>query len=128
LKTLIDSHALIWGTVEPHRLSKTARHLFANPGRDLIVSIASLWEITIKMANGKLTSLGASIADVVLALRIKEVEMLPVRPSHLVRLESLPLHHRDPFDRLLVAQAIEENLAILTDDLQIRRYPVKVVW
>jgi PIN domain nuclease of toxin-antitoxin system len=128
LKTLIDSHALIWGTVEPDRLSKTARQLFANPGRDLVVSIVSLWEITIKMANGKLVPLGASIADVILALRIKEVEMLPLHTSHLVRLESLPLHHRDPFGRLLVAQAIEENLAILTDDRHIRRYPVKAVW
>lgn len=128
MKTLLDSHALIWSTVEPDRLSKNARQFFTKPGQELIVSIASLWEITIKMANGKLTSLGASIEDLIAALRTRRVELLPIRTSHLIRLQSLPYHHRDPFDRLLVAQAIEENLAILTDDAHIRLYPVKAVW
>jgi PIN domain nuclease of toxin-antitoxin system len=128
LKILLDSHAFIWSTVEPHRLSKTARRFFTTPGHELIVSIASLWEITIKMARGKLIPLGASIEDVVDALRRGGIALLPVHTSHLVQLESLPLHHRDPFDRLLIAQAIEENLTILTDDTHFRRYPVKTVW
>ena len=94
----------------------------------MIVSIVSLWEMTIKMAQGKLAPMGASIEDVVDALHTRGIEILPVRTSHLIRLESLPLHHRDPVDRLLIAQAIEENLAVLTDDAQFRRYPVKAVW
>lgn len=72
--------------------------------------------------------MGASIADVVDALHTRSIEILPIRTAHLLRLETLPLHHRDPFDRLLIAQAIEENLAILTDDSLFRSYPVKTVW
>lgn len=128
MNVLIDSHALIWGTVEPDRLSRTAKHLLADGAHTRIVSMVSLWEITIKMANGKLIPLGASIQDVIEALHSKGVQILPIREAHLIRLESLPHHHRDPFDRLLIAQAIEENLAILTDDAHFRRYPVKTVW
>ncbi|HUY80213.1 MAG TPA: type II toxin-antitoxin system VapC family toxin [Acidobacteriaceae bacterium] len=128
MNVLIDSHALIWGTVEPDRLSKTAERLMADGAHNRVVSMASLWEITIKMANGKLVSLGASIQHVMEALRSNGVQILPVRASHLIRLESLPHHHRDPFDRLLIAQAIEEDLAILTDDAHFRRYPVKTIW
>ena len=84
--------------------------------------------MTIKMARGKLIPMGASIADVIAALQSRGVTLLSIHTSHLIRLESLPLHHRDPFDRLLIAQAIEENLAILTDDAHFRRYPVKIVW
>lgn len=72
--------------------------------------------------------MGASIEDVVDALRTRGIGIIPIHTAHLIRLESLPLHHRDPFDRLLIAQAIEENLAILTDDAHFRRYPVKTVW
>lgn len=128
MRLLLDSHALIWSTVEPHRLSRRAHQFFVTPGNELIVSIVSLWEMTIKMAQGKLAPMGASIEDVVDALHTRGIEILPVRTAHLIRLETLPLHHRDPFDRLLIAQAIEENLAVLTDDTHFRRYPVKAVW
>ena len=128
MKILLDSHALIWSTVEPDRLYRHARQFFVTPGSELIVSMVSLWEITIKMAQGKLAPMGASIEDVVDALHTRAIQILPIRTAHLVRLESLPLHHRDPFDRLLIAQAMEEGLAILTDDTYFRKYPIKTVW
>ncbi len=128
MNVLIDSHALIWGTVEPDRLSRTAKQLLVDRMHTRIVSMVSLWEITIKMANGKLIPLGASIQDVVQALHSNGAQILPIRTVHFIRLESLPLHHRDPFDRLLIAQAIEEDLVILTDDAHFRRYPVKTIW
>jgi PIN domain nuclease of toxin-antitoxin system len=98
------------------------------PAENLVVSMVSMWEITIKLASGKLSSMGGSIRDVSSVLAERGVELLPILPSHLFRLETLPMLHRDPFDRLLVAQAMEEGLPILTNDALIRRYAVKVVW
>jgi PIN domain nuclease of toxin-antitoxin system len=125
---LIDSHALIWATVEPHLLSVRARQLLSHPEHELLFSMVSLWELSIKISNGKLTPLGASITDVIEVLEQRGAQLLPIRTEHILRLESLPLHHRDPFDRLLVAQALEEDLAILTSDSLLRKYPAKVVW
>ena len=79
-------------------------------------------------SNGKLTPLGASIADVIEVLKQRGAQLLPIRIEHIVRLETLPLHHRDPFDRLLVAQALEEDLVILSSDRLLHQYSAKIVW
>lgn len=128
MNLLIDSHALVWTLLDDHRLSPRARRVFREPTGALHFSIVSLWELSIKIAIGKLRTLGSSIAYFRDECREHGVEIIPLRMEHILRAETLPLHHRDPFDRLLVAQAIEENLAILTDDAHIRRYPVKAVW
>jgi PIN domain nuclease of toxin-antitoxin system len=128
LRVLIDSHALIWATVEPHRISPRARQLLSHPEHELLFSMVSLWELSIKISNGKLTPLGASITDVIEVLKQRGAQLLPIRIGHIVRLESLPLHHRDPFDRLLVAQALEEDLAILSSDRLLHQYSAKIVW
>lgn len=90
--------------------------------------MVSLWELSLKISNGKLTPLGASITDVIEVLKQRGAQLLPIRIGHIVRLESLPLHHRDPFDRLLVAQALEEDLAILSSDRLLHQYSAKIVW
>jgi len=90
--------------------------------------MVSLWELSIKISNGKLTPLGASIADVIEVLKQRGAQLLPIRIEHIVRLETLPLHHRDPFDRLLVAQALEEDLVILSSDRLLHQYSAKIVW
>jgi PIN domain nuclease of toxin-antitoxin system len=128
LRVLIDSHALIWATVEPHRISPRARQLLSRPEHELLFSMVSLWELSIKISNGKLTPLGASITDVIEVLKQRGAQLLPIRIGHIVRLESLPLHHRDPFDRLLVAQALEEDLAILSSDRLLHQYSAKIGW
>ena len=128
MRVLIDSHALIWATVEPHRISPRARQLLSHPEHELLFSMVSLWELSIKISNGKLTPLGASITDVIEVLKQRGAQLLPIRIGHIVRLESLPLHHRDPFDRLLVAQALEEDLAILSSDRLLHQYSAKIVW
>jgi len=128
LKVLVDSHALIWATVEPHLLSPRARQLLSHPEHELLFSLVSLWELSIKISNGKLTPLGASITDVIEVLKRRGAQLLPIRIEHIVRLETLPLHHRDPFDRLLIAQALEEDLAILSSDRLLHQYPAKIVW
>jgi PIN domain nuclease of toxin-antitoxin system len=119
---------LIWATVEPHRISPRARQLLSHPEHELLFSMVSLWELSIKISNGKLTPLGASITDVIEVLKQRGAQLLPIRSGHIVRLESLPLHHRDPFDRLLVAQALEEDLAILSSDRLLHQYSAKIVW
>ncbi|MGA7312368.1 MAG: type II toxin-antitoxin system VapC family toxin [Silvibacterium sp.] len=128
MRVLIDAHALIWATVEPHRISPRARQLLSHPEHELLFSMVSLWELSLKISNGKLTPLGASITDVIEVLKQRGAQLLPIRIGHIVRLESLPLHHRDPFDRLLVAQALEEDLAILSSDRLLHQYSAKIVW
>jgi PIN domain nuclease of toxin-antitoxin system len=90
--------------------------------------MVSLWELSVKITSGKLRTVGSSVAYLRDECREYGIEILPIRIEHILCAESLPLHHRDPFDRLLIAQAVEENLAILTDDAHIRRYQVKTVW
>lgn len=94
----------------------------------LHLSMASLWELSIKISVGKLNTLGSSIEYFRQECEEQGIDIIPVRFEHILRTESLPLHHRDPFDRLLIAQAIEEDLVILTDDAHFRRYNVKTVW
>lgn len=114
--------------VEPQLLSPRARRVLTHSENELLFSMASLWELTIKIAKGKLIPVGSSIRDILTVLRKSGVEILPVRVDHLLRLETLPTPHSDPFDRLLIAQAIEEELTILTNDAQFRHYPAKLVW
>lgn len=90
--------------------------------------MVSLWELSVKISIGKLRTVGSSIQYLRDECREYGIEILPIRMEHILRTESLPLHHRDPFDRLLIGQAIEEGLVILTDDAHFRRYPVKTVW
>ncbi len=129
MKILIDSHALIWSVAEPQRLSARARRVLTHPDDyELMFSMASLWELTIKIASGKLIPVGSSVRDIVTTLRKSGVGILPIRMEHILRLETLPMHHRDPFDRLLIVQAMEDDLTILTNDAQFRHYPAKLIW
>ena len=128
MNLLLDSHALVWSLLKDHRLSPRARNIFREPSGSLNISIVSLWELSIKITIGKLRTIGSSIEYFRDECREYGIAIIPLRMEHIVRAESLPLHHRDPFDRMLIAQAIEENLAILTNDAHFRRYPVKAVW
>jgi len=96
-----------------------------DPETDVYVSAASTWEIAIKAA---LRKIDANVTDVVRAMRAVSFDELPVTIAHTVRLGTLPNHHRDPFDRLLVAQAVEERLTIVTHDPLIARYDVPRLW
>lgn len=118
---LVDTHALLWARSEPNQLSTEALSLFGDPSSLLCVSLASLWECAIKSAIGKLTlpeGFYASVAD--------DYQLLGIELAHIEECERLPLHHRDPFDRLLVAQARVMNLTILTRDRNIAMYDVSV--
>ena len=126
MRVLLDTHAFLWAATQPKKLpSKLSVYLQSSHER--LVSTASLWEIAIKVRNGKLVMEEPREQLVRAAADLKAV-ILPVRANHVFRTLALPGHHKDPFDRLLVAQAIEEGAALATDDEMTRRYAVDIFW
>jgi len=123
VKLLLDSNVFIWMVVRPQELSAATRQELLDPTNDRFVSTASLWEITIKLSLGKLTLPGK--LDV--AVDGMAARTLPIAMTHVARVQHLPFHHRDPFDRMLVAQAMEEGLTIVTRDRHIAAYNVPVM-
>lgn len=122
MKILLDTHIFLWYLVEPERLNNDQIKLLSDQNVSKLLSIASLWEITIKVSLGKLV-----IQQSIDTLVPKEIELLPISVSHLQQLQKLPFHHRDPFDRLIVAQAISDNLLLCSIDESIKSYPVKLI-
>ena len=124
MRLLLDTHALLWSLNGDKRLGPTARSLLADRANDLIVSMASLWEIALKTQAGKLSADIQGISD---TLRRNGVTLLEVSVAHLVALTTLPRHHKDPFDHLLIAQAMAENATLMSEDHWMPSYPVLVV-
>ena len=122
MKILLDTHIFLWYLVEPERLNSDQIKLLSDQNVSKLLSIVSLWEITIKVSLGKLV-----IHQSIDALVPKEIELLPISVFHLQHLQTLPFHHRDPFDRLIVAQAIADNLLLCSIDESIKSYPVKLI-
>jgi PIN domain nuclease of toxin-antitoxin system len=123
LRLLLDSNALIFAVAQPSGLSAATRQALQDSNNDRFVSIAAMWEIAIKLSLGKL-SLPENIPA---ALDIVGASPLEITPAHIVRIQGLPLHHRDPFDRMMIAQAMEENLTIVTRDRAFRAYGVPLL-
>jgi len=125
---LLDTHALIWWLLDDVSLSPTARAALATPENQVFVSAVSIGEIAIKLSINKLPlpkELDRDLLDVVTATGFTP---LPVTLEHAYAIRHLPWHHRDPFDRLVIAQSRVERLTIVTDDRMIRRYSVDVLW
>ena len=127
MKLLLDTHAFIWVDSEPDKLSSRVRELCQDPENALMVSVASIWEIQIKSQLGKL-QLKMPLAEMIRQQQENGFEILPVEASHVFALDSLPNHHKDPFDRLLVAQTIVEGAVLVSADPLIKQYPVSVEW
>lgn len=123
MRLLLDTHALIWALGDPAKLSPESRRAIEDPSNEIFVSAASLWEIAIKAGDGKLT-VPDDLERAIFAVGFQPLE---IRFPHVRRLRSLPLLHRDPFDRILVAQAQHEDLAVVTRDGRIPSYGVRVV-
>jgi PIN domain nuclease of toxin-antitoxin system len=123
LKLLLDANAFIWAYARPTELSPAARRALNDVANDRLVSIASLWEIAIKMSIGKL----AFSENLAQALDDIAATSLPITLIHVARVRSLPLHHRDPFDRMMIAQAMEEGMTIVTRDRHVVAYGVPVL-
>jgi len=123
LRLLIDSNALIWMVSKPAELSRLARNALVDPSNDRFVSMAAVWEISIKVSQGRL-SLPGTLENAVDSMAAR---LLPIAMSYIGRAQILPFHHRDPFDRMMIAQAIEEGLTIVTRDRIFQAYGVPVL-
>jgi PIN domain nuclease of toxin-antitoxin system len=127
MKALLDTHTFLWAIAEEAKLSRRAQQIYTG-SNDLWLSVASVWEILIKVQAGKLPLPEPSGPYLVKKLAQNRIEVLPITLDHALRTESLRLHHRDPFDRLIIAQSIEEGWPIITADPWFARYPVDVIW
>ena len=128
MRILIDTHVFIWWTSDSQKLSFTVYNLLTSPKTQVIFSVVSIWEMQIKLSLGKLqlkTALPELVEDEVKQNRI---ELLPLDLSHIYALSNLPNHHRDPFDRLLIAQAKSEELVIISIDEKFDGYDIERLW
>lgn len=128
MKALLDTHCFLWWITDDPQLSPRVRKIIGNAENKLFLSAASGWEMAIKAKLGKLSLPDSPAAFIAEQMAVNGIDALPVRMVHALHVYSLPDYHRDPFDRLLIAQAQLENLPVLTADLQISRYPVEVIW
>jgi PIN domain nuclease of toxin-antitoxin system len=127
MEILIDTHALVWWMLSSSRLSKRAAEVLASSSNRIVVSAVVAWELAIKVNAGKIQP-PTLISGLEGAMTQQSFAELPIRLEHAVRAGLLPLHHRDPFDRLLVAQAQALNLPILSADRGLDDYDVRRVW
>jgi PIN domain nuclease of toxin-antitoxin system len=123
---LLDTHVLIWCVSGSPNLSKKTVNEIDNPGNVILVSKVVLWEIAIKVAVGKL-KMGISFAELEEFLLAKKFKLIDFDFSDLSKLLPLPMHHRDPFDRILICQTISGNYKIITDDSKFKLYPVHLL-
>jgi PIN domain nuclease of toxin-antitoxin system len=128
LKILLDTHCWLWMVAQSQRLSPTTRALVEDPENQLLLSAASSWEIAIKYALGKLPLPMPPAEYVPSRMATSGLSPLPVQHSHALLAGSLPRHHGDPFDRLLIAQAQIEKVTILTADRQFEAYDADLLW
>lgn len=127
MRALLDTHTFLWAITDDGRLSRRAQQVFTGPNH-LYFSVASVWEILIKVRTGNLPLPEPTGPYVVKELARNRIEVLPVSLDHVLRIEGMDLHHRDPFDRILIAQSLEESLPIVTSDPLFQKYPVELIW
>lgn len=128
MKYLLDTQVWLWLQVSPDRVSEKVLARLRQPDCEPFFSAASCWEIAIKFALGKLPLPEPPAGYVPKRISSSGVESLPVQPTHALRVASLPMHHRDPFDRLLIAQAQVEKLILVTADRKFEPYEARVMW
>lgn len=128
MKLLLDTHTFIWWDSAPDRLPSHVHELCKNRHHQVFLSVASLWEMQIKQQLGKLI-LGKTVDELILEYTTKDdVQILPILPSHVAVLSDLPAIHKDPFDRMLIAQAKANGLILLSADAICQQYPIDVQW
>ena len=128
MRLLLDTHALLGFALADPVLPARVRRTIADPANAVFVSPASYWEIAIKAGTGRYTLPGPHAAFFEAVIADNGFHILPIEPRHTETLLTLPPHHKDPFDRLLIAQAVAEGLTLVSDDAAVRLYPVPVAW
>lgn len=127
MKLLLDTHIFIWWADQPEKLSHSALSALEDEANELLLSVASVWEMQIKIQLGKL-KLSLPLKELVKNQQeTNDVTVSPVALTHVLALDALPFHHNDPFDRLLIAQSIEEDLTLVSADSQFSAYSVKLL-
>jgi PIN domain nuclease of toxin-antitoxin system len=128
MNLLSDTHAFIWTFSNTKKLSATAAKEFKNPANQIFLSVASVWEMQIKIKLGKMV-FNDTLENIINEQQtINNIQTLPVKLSHALYLENLPLHHKDPFDRLLISQAFVENMTLVSADANFGKYQVSLLW
>jgi PIN domain nuclease of toxin-antitoxin system len=128
MRFLLDTHTFIWWDSQIERLSERAKAICQDPENELFLSVGSLWEIQIKGQLGKV-KLNRPLADLVQEQQdVNNIILLNVKAQHIFFLDELPLFHKDPFDRILIAQAKVENLSLISNDEVMKNYPIPVEW
>ena len=128
MRCILDANVLIFLDLDPAKLSPIAKREILNPANELFFSVASIWEMQIKIARGKLT-LTRPLSDLVAdQCRVNGIRILGIEPAHVYALSGLAFHHNDPFDRILIAQALHEGVSIITSDGEFEPYGVTLVW
>jgi len=128
VRLLLDTHTFLWFLLDDPQLSTTARNLMIEPTNDIEVSPATYWEIAIKISLGKYELPEPYDIFIEREITTNDFRILPIEPKHTAVLTTLPFHHRDPFDRLLIAQAMVEAIPILSIDPAFDAYPVTRLW
>lgn len=124
---LIDTHALLWLLDDESAIPTSTVNQLKNPVNSLFISIASLWEISIKRSLGKLI-ISRPTEVIVDELASLGIVVLSILPGHVIRVEALPFHHRDPFDRMIIAQALAEGYVVVSKDVNFPLYSVPLLW
>jgi len=124
---LLDTHTAIWFFNGDNALSETAKKIILDTSNIKYLNIVSAWEVAIKLSIGKLDIDGNTI-DFIQDAESNDFIFLPIKPSHLTVLETLPMIHRDPFDRLLIATAIDEQMSFISADKNVAQYDVPLIW
>lgn len=128
MNLLLDTHAFIWLAGDPTKLSASASAALQDTSNTLFFSVASIWEMQIKLQLGKL-ALPRPLPELVAnQQQVNGLQLLPIEPTHIYALDTLPSHHKDPFDRLLVAQTSIEQLTLVTTDSVFKAYGVPLLW
>lgn len=123
MRLLLDTHTLIWGISEPEKLSEKTKELLSDVDNIILVSTASLWELQVKKSLNKIIL----PEDFIFQLQENGYELLNISYKHIEKLDEIPLIHRDPFDRILIAQSMHENIPLITKDSEIAKYNVKII-
>lgn len=128
MNLLLYTHVFLWSYESPEKISSQAMSELSNSSNDLFLSLASIWEIQIKIGASKL-QFQDSLKDILKNQQeLNGFKILPIELSHALHLENLPLHHRDPFDRMLISQAIAENMTLVSADKRFADYDVNLLW
>ncbi len=128
MKAILDTHTLLWLVDRPEKLPKTVRSFCENENNELYISIASFWELSIKISIGKIELDKNALTQLKKWCNKNAVTILPISILHCDQVQTLPFHHRDPFDRLIIAQAICGKLNVLTIDEHFSKYNIDVIW